>query len=118
MKISMKIRSHKVIVTLDDEMKLSTISHPTLDTTKLISECRILSPPNDLRAALLYMTAVTEASSTFQLHLQQLKKKCIITQLSEFSAKLELQNGIEIEVLVDEYYPMVSKKSYLLTSLI
>jgi len=109
--ISAKLKENQVELKLDGStLKLVAVKCPTMpvNANTVLDEARTLPPPNDIRQAILLLLASLDSATVFKNHLQQMKKKAIVSQNDSYEASISLQNGVKITVQANIFYPLVS----------
>ena len=101
-----------------EDMRLENIriipSHaagiPTLDEqtlTRLLSECRELAPPNDLRHAMFCLYSAPLAPWKLAEDIAELRKQCIVKSDGPLSVEFTASNGLIAKLKVHDCYPNV-----------
>lgn len=115
---------HQFVFELDEKKKLidiQAIGHKTgiVDPLQLLCACASLSPPHDLRHAVLTIVATVRRECVLHEHLKvsDVRKSCLIQRDSKDSCLIGISfsNGVTAQLSIHECYPNVPNGVHILS---
>lgn len=103
----------KVIITLVgeslelDNIEIVESDFPASTLQKIISECKEVAPPNDLRHAVFCLTVAPLSASLLSEHGQLLRKRTLVSSVGLNSITFTVPNGIVVKARTHMCYPHV-----------